>query len=622
MLVRRATREEKVAGRGLLWLRLHLFYGPLSAVLAQCYLTADAISIPVGALSFATFPAAGGVMLLLELALVLIGAALLANVALWTRPRPSPSTSHLPLPTGAHKLGVRDCDLPSVGVRVIYPTSSSASEGTEHSAATQPDSPYLSVPADTGVKAMLLVSGWGGKYAPVWENLRCARLPASTNAPLAPPPHDRWPVIVFSRGDAGARETYSAVLMDIASHGWVVIALEHRDGSALWEYDAGHGPSASEVRALFRGASGYLRTARTFLTRKGRQFDQRVGEIRHVLEELFREAATEEGERAGGATEGGGHVAGHKAAVRPLRAASNCSKPSNSAQSSATTGMTATRSQRAASDHGSAATTLPKPPSPASPSEPAASSARSTLAGATTTNGGPSAAAIATAAAATAPVATAAVSGTGGGGGVGGGGGRGGEGGGENDEGGEGGGVQGGGGGGGGGEGRGDGGGSNGAIAAASFAAAGSTGAGGAELGPLGSGPGSLGSGPGPLGSRPGPLDSGPGPLGSGLGPLGSGPGPLGSGPGPLGSEPQPHPLAWLRGEVDLGRVVVAGHSFGAAAALGALQTQVDGRRTESRVAAVVVRKYVFICVSGSFYLRLLFFLEPLTSIPTYNRRP
>ena len=50
----------------------------------------------------------------------------------------------------------------------------------------------------------------------------------------APTPEGRqsaFPCIVFSHGLGGSRNTYSTVCGELASHGFVVVAMEHRDGS-------------------------------------------------------------------------------------------------------------------------------------------------------------------------------------------------------------------------------------------------------------------------------------------------------------------------------------------------------------------------------------------------------
>lgn len=44
-------------------------------------------------------------------------------------------------------------------------------------------------------------------------------------------PSGRWPVMVFSHGIGGSKNTYSYLLGSFASHGMVVVTPEHRDGS-------------------------------------------------------------------------------------------------------------------------------------------------------------------------------------------------------------------------------------------------------------------------------------------------------------------------------------------------------------------------------------------------------
>lgn len=59
-------------------------------------------------------------------------------------------------------------------------------------------------------------------------------MPVHQNAELlAPPPKsERWPVMMFSHGLGGTRNAYSHICGSLASHGVVVVATDHRDGSS------------------------------------------------------------------------------------------------------------------------------------------------------------------------------------------------------------------------------------------------------------------------------------------------------------------------------------------------------------------------------------------------------
>ena len=74
----------------------------------------------------------------------------------------------------------------------------------------------------------------GFRYIPFSRFLLHTTIPAQQDAKLATPPsgQDRWPVMVFSHGLSGTRNAYSHITGSLASHGMVVIAPEHRDGSA------------------------------------------------------------------------------------------------------------------------------------------------------------------------------------------------------------------------------------------------------------------------------------------------------------------------------------------------------------------------------------------------------
>ncbi len=69
--------------------------------------------------------------------------------------------------------------------------------------------------------------------------LRSVRLDASADgAPLAQ--RGGWPVVLFSPGFGVERELYAGLVEDLASHGYVVVAIDHPHDASVVEFPDGH----------------------------------------------------------------------------------------------------------------------------------------------------------------------------------------------------------------------------------------------------------------------------------------------------------------------------------------------------------------------------------------------
>lgn len=129
--------------------------------------------------------------------------------------------------------------LSTVLFTLFYPTSLDEKAAKEYRRVA-----WLGRPKKRGTAALidyLSQYGLAGPFAaipasPALLSLLAAKAPAYGGAPLADPTSAAappFPVVVFSHGLAGSRLAYSQYCGELASHGIIVAAVEHRDGSGL-----------------------------------------------------------------------------------------------------------------------------------------------------------------------------------------------------------------------------------------------------------------------------------------------------------------------------------------------------------------------------------------------------
>ncbi|KAL8726010.1 MAG: hypothetical protein Q9181_006207 [Wetmoreana brouardii] len=166
-------------------------------------------------------------------------------VAFFSHLNPTPG---FPSYTGPYKVGTTDveilaAELPSpspapnstistVSFRIFYPCEPPAKPPKPVYWLPDPQHEYLGAYVRF-LGASRRLSGFL-RNLPFFHILSYIALPAIRNATLlqAPTKNKRWPVMVFSHGLGGTKNAYSHLLGSLSSHGVVVIASDHRDGSA------------------------------------------------------------------------------------------------------------------------------------------------------------------------------------------------------------------------------------------------------------------------------------------------------------------------------------------------------------------------------------------------------
>lgn len=120
-------------------------------------------------------------------------------------------------------------DLPTVAFRIFYPAKPESKQRGIR---------WIHEPQREVVSAYARFLGAGSAFSQVLslapQTLYYATIPVHHNAEMLEPATEskRWPVMIFSHGLGGSRNAYSHICGSLASHGIVVVAPEHRDGSA------------------------------------------------------------------------------------------------------------------------------------------------------------------------------------------------------------------------------------------------------------------------------------------------------------------------------------------------------------------------------------------------------
>lgn len=125
---------------------------------------------------------------------------------------------------------------PTVAFRIFYPCVQPASGDANRPVR------WISQPQRLTLAALMKFLGMKERMAGLAsylpQHFYYINLRAHRNAKLleAPTSNGRWPVTFFSHGLAGSRNAYSYICGDLASHGMIVIAMDHRDGSSPVQY--------------------------------------------------------------------------------------------------------------------------------------------------------------------------------------------------------------------------------------------------------------------------------------------------------------------------------------------------------------------------------------------------
>jgi len=139
---------------------------------------------------------------------------------------------------------------------------------------------------------------FAGSSRIMFDPLNLRDHPAAAGASILEPPPGGWPLVLFSHGLGGSMEMYTQLCMHLASFGYVVVAIEHEDGSGAYAERAPQATMKNGEEAVFdlpaegTGAIYYASPPPGNWQRpaivefRKPQLSHRLGELRATLERI------------------------------------------------------------------------------------------------------------------------------------------------------------------------------------------------------------------------------------------------------------------------------------------------------------------------------------------------
>jgi len=188
---------------------------------------------------------------------------------------------HLPAPSGPYVVSHADLMTgpnaeEGTFMRLFFPTE--LENIYEHSSVWTPWIPHPKY-----LEGFVLVSG----LFPLLGRLVLSWMFGNSFVPIVmdatPLNKTKFPVVIFSHGLKSCRIAYSAVCSELSSHGFIVVALEHRDGSACMTY---HLKKEVEQEELIEDWMPFEEMEYEDMTYRQNQLEIRIQECRRALDLL------------------------------------------------------------------------------------------------------------------------------------------------------------------------------------------------------------------------------------------------------------------------------------------------------------------------------------------------